>query len=129
MGSRLLPVSLATGALLADVVGLHKLAYYLVLLAVVGAAAAAFVGVGDVLEGKGGVVRAASTVVALAFILLGSAARSVAPAGGHVPVLATSAVVLAVLSYLLPLLGGFLAGPVATPRPRSERQAPQPVSP
>jgi hypothetical protein len=129
MGSRLLPVSLATGALLADVVGLHKLAYYLVLLAVVGAAAAAFVGVGDVLEGKGGVVRAASTVVALAFILLGSAARSVAPAGGHVPVLATSAVVLAVLSYLLPLFGGFLVGPVATPRPRTERQAPQPVSP
>ncbi|HEY2373183.1 MAG TPA: hypothetical protein VGH82_11585, partial [Gaiellaceae bacterium] len=68
MGSRLLPVSLATGALLADVMGLHKIAYYLVLLAVVGAAAAAFVGVGDVLEGKGGVVRAASTVVALAFI-------------------------------------------------------------
>ena len=128
MGSRLLPVSLATGALLADVVGLHKLAYYLVLLAVVGAAAAAFVGVGDVLEGKGGVVRAASTVVALAFILLGSAARSIAPAGGHVPVLATTAVVVAVLSYLLPLLGFFFVGPVASPRPKTERQAPQPVS-
>lgn len=129
MGSRLLPVSLAIGALLADVVGLHKLAYYLVLLAVVGAAAAAFVGVGDVLEGKGGVVRAASTVVALAFILLGSAARAAAPAGGHVPVIATTAVVLAVLSYLLPLLG-LLVGPVASPRPRTEqRQAPQPVSP
>jgi len=128
MGSRLLPVSLATGALLADVVGLHKIAYYLVLLAVVGAAAAAFVGVGDVLEGKGGVVRAASTVVALAFILLGSAARASAPAGGHVPVLAISAVVAAVLAYLLPLLG-WLVGPVAAPRPRTERQAPQPVSP
>jgi hypothetical protein len=128
MGSRLLPVSLATGALLADVVGLHKVAYYLVLLAVVGAAAAAFVGVGDVLEGKGGVVRAASTVAALAFILLGSAARAAAPAGGHVPVLATTAVVAAVLSYLLPLLG-LLFGPVASPRPRAERQAPQPVSP
>jgi hypothetical protein len=128
MGSRLLPVSLASGALLADVVGLHTIAYYLVLLAVVGAAAAAFVGVGEVLEGKGGVVRAASTVVALAFILLGSAARAVAPAGGHVPVLATTAVVAALLSYLLPLLG-LLVGPVATPRPRTERQAPQPVSP
>jgi hypothetical protein len=128
MGSRLLPVSLAIGALLADVAGLHRLAYYLVLLAVVGAAAAAFVGVGDVLEGKGGLVRAASTVVALAFILLGSAARAGAPAGGHVPVLATTAVVAALLSYLLPLLG-FLVGPVASPRPRAERQAPQPVSP
>jgi len=127
MGSRLLPVSLATGALLADAVGLHTIAYYLVLLAVVGAAAAAFVGVGDVLEGKGGVVRAASSVVALAFILLGSAARSVAPVGGHVPVLTTTAVVAAVLSYLLPLLG-FFVGPVASPRPKAERQAPQPVS-
>jgi hypothetical protein len=81
-----------------------------------------------VLEGKGGLVRAASTVVALAFILLGSAARAGAPAGGHVPVLATTAVVAALLSYLLPLLG-FLVGPVASPRPRAERQAPQPVSP
>jgi hypothetical protein len=130
MGSRLLPVSLTTGALLADVVGVHKLAYYLVLLAVVGAAAAAFVGVGDVLEGKGGLVRAASTVVALAFIVLGSAARAAAPAGGHVPVLAITAAVAALLSYLLPLLG-WLVGPVAAPRrpARAERQAPQPVSP
>jgi hypothetical protein len=129
MGSRLLPVSLASTALLADVVGLHRIAYYLVLLAVVGAAAAAFVGVGDVLEGKGGLVRAASSVVALAFILLGSAARAAAPAGGHVPALAISAVVAAVLCYVLPLLG-WLVGPVAAPRPRTEqRQAPQPVSP
>src|SRR5689334_21260438 len=128
MGSRLLPVPLETGALTADVLGLNKLAYYLVLLAVVRAAAAAFVGVGDVLEGKGGVVRAASTVVALAFILLGSAARAGAPGGGYIPVLATTAVVAAVLSYLLPLLG-LLVGPVATPRPRTERQAPHPVSP
>jgi hypothetical protein len=123
MGSRLLPVSLATCALLADAVGMHQIAYYLVLLTVVGAAAAAFVGVGDVLEGKGGVVRAASSVVALAFILLGSAARAVAPAGAHVPTLAISAVVAAVLSYLLPLLG-LLVGPVASPRPRAECQAP-----
>jgi len=128
MGSRLLPVSLTTSALLADVVGLRQIAYYLVLLAVVGAAAAAFVGVGDVLEGKGGLVRAASSVVALAFILLGSAARATAPAGGHVPVLAISAVVAAVLCYLLPLLG-WLIGPVAAPRTRAERQAAQPVSP
>jgi hypothetical protein len=129
MGSRLLPVALATAALLADAAGLHQIAFYLVLLAVVGAAAAAFAGVGDALEGKGGLLRAATTVLSLALLLLGSAARAGAPAGGHVPVLAISSMVAAVLVYLAPLLG-LLVGPVAVARPRlSEPQAPQPVSP
>lgn len=129
MGSRLLPVSLATCALLADAVGLHQIAFYLVLLAVVGAAAAAFVGVGDVLEGKGGLLRAATTVLALAFILLGSAVRADAPVGGHVPVLGISALVAALLAYVVPALG-WLIGPVVAPRPRAgEPQAPHPVSP
>jgi hypothetical protein len=129
MGSRLLPVALATVALSADAVGLHQIALYLVLLAVVGAAAAAFVGVGDVLEGKGGLLRAATSVLALALLLLGSAARGSAPAGGHVPTLAISAIVAAVLVYVLPAFG-WLVGPVAAPRPRGpEAQAPQPVSP
>lgn len=129
MGSRLLPVSLATCALLADAVGLHQIAFYLVLLAVVGAAAAAFVGVGDVLEGKGGILRAATTVLALSFLLLGSAARAGAPVGAHVPVLAISALVAAVLVYVLPVLA-WLIGPAAAPRPRAaEPQGPHPVSP
>jgi hypothetical protein len=127
MGSRLLPVSLAAGALAADAVGLHRIASYLVLLAVVGAAAAAFVGVGDVLEGKGGLLHAATTVVALALVLLGSAARTAAPTGGHVPIIAISAVVAALVCYGIPILA-WLARPAA-PRPRVERQAPQPASP
>jgi hypothetical protein len=129
MGSRLLPVALATVALLADATGLHHIAYYLVLLTVVGAAAAAFVGVGDVLEGKGGHVRAASTVLALALLLVGSADRAVAPAGGHVPALAISSLLAAILVYALPLVR-LLVGPVRVSRPRvAEPQAPQPVSP
>jgi hypothetical protein len=129
MGSRLLPVALATAALLADAAGLHQIAYYLVLLAVVGAAAAAFVGVGDVLEGKGGLLRAATSVLALALMLLGSAVRAGAPAGGHVPVLAISAAVAAVLFYVVPAFA-WLAGPVRLPQPPlREPQAPQPVSP
>src|SRR5438067_2542415 len=52
MGSRLLPLSLALGAALADAGGVHRLGFWLLLLAVPAAAAAAFVGVGDVLEGK-----------------------------------------------------------------------------
>jgi len=130
MGSRLLPVALATAALLADAAGLHQIAHYLVLLAVVGAAAAAFVGVGDVLEGKGGHLRAATTVLSLALLLLGSAVRAGAPRGGHVPVLAISSVVGSVLIYLVPLLAA-LVGPVPAlrPAPARERQGPQPVSP
>jgi hypothetical protein len=120
MGSRLLPVSLAVGALLADALGVHRIAYYLVLLTVVGAAAAAFVGVGDVLEGKGGLLRAATTVLALALVLLGSAVRADAAAGHRVPVLAVSALVAALACYALPV-----AAWLVRPAP----QAPQPVSP
>jgi hypothetical protein len=119
MGSRLLPLSLALGALLADATGLHRLAYYLVLLAVIGAAAAAFVGVGDLLGGTGSLLRAATTGVALAFLVLGSAVRASATVGGHVPALAVSTVVAAVLAYSLPLLG-WLFQPLA-PRPASRR--------
>jgi len=46
MGSRLLPLCLAIGALLADATGVHHIAFYLVLLAVVGAAAGAAAGGG-----------------------------------------------------------------------------------
>src|SRR3954471_4414916 len=112
MGSRLLPLSLALGAFIADAAGLHHLAYYLVLLAVVGAAAAAFAGVGEWLEGKGGLVRAGTTTVALALLLLGSPVRSVPPGGAHGPVLAVSTLLLAALVYALPLLS-WLVEPLA----------------
>ena len=118
MGSRLLPMCLAAGALSADAAGLHRIAYYLVLLTVVGAAAAAFAGVGDVLEGKGGVLRAATTVAALALVLLGSAVRAAAPTDHHVPVLAVSALVAALASYALPVLA-WLARPTPQPQPVS----------
>jgi hypothetical protein len=115
MGSRLLPLSLALAALAADASGLHRLASYLVLLAVVGAAAAAFVGVGEWIEGKGGLVRAGTTTLALVLLLLGSAVREAAPTGSHVPTLALSTLVLAVLAYTFPLTS-WLRGPLAVPR-------------
>jgi hypothetical protein len=115
MGSRLLPLSLAIGALIADATGLRHIAFYLVLLAVVGAAAAAFVGVGDFLEGTGGLVRAATTGLALALLVLGSAVRANAAVGSHLPTVAVSAVVASVIVYALPLLG-WLFEPL-TPRP------------
>jgi hypothetical protein len=117
MGSRLLPLSLALGALLADVAGLHRLAFYLVLLAVVGAAAAAFVGVGDLLEGKGGLVRAGSSALALALLVLGSAVRANAAVGGRLPTLAVSALVIAVVVYAVPVIAWLLEPLAPKPRP------------
>jgi hypothetical protein len=121
MGSRLLPLSLALGAFAADAAGLHRIATYLVLLAVVGAAAAAFVGVGEWIEGKGGLVRAGSSTLALALLLLGSAVRTAAPTGSHVPALALSTLVLAALVYVLPLAAWLIEpiAPRANPRLRT----------
>jgi hypothetical protein len=125
MGSPLLPLTLALAALGADAAGLHRLALYVVLLAVVGAAAAAFVSAGDALEGKGSWLRAASTCLALALLVLGSAVRANGPVGGHVPTLALSTVVLAVVAYVLPVLA-WLAQPVA-PGPRRSRVRAEPA--
>jgi len=115
MGSRLLPLFLALGTAVADATGLHRAAFYLALLAVIAAAAAAFVGVGSYLEGSGGLVRAVTTGLALALLVLGSAVRASAAVGGHVPAVSVSTVLAAVLLYVLPALGWLLA-PVA-PKP------------
>ena len=122
MGSRLLPLSLVAAALLGDAAGLHRLAYYLVLLAVVGGAAAAFVGVADVIEGKGGAwMRGVTTSLALVFLLADAAVRANVAAGASVPKLALSAAVAAVVVYGLPLLG-WLLEPLR-PRPRARTRA------
>jgi hypothetical protein len=124
MGSPLLPLSLAATALGADAAGLHQVAFYVVLLAIVGAAAAAFVGATNALEGTGSWLRAASPCLALILLVLGSAVRANAAVGGHVPTLALSTVVLAVLVYVAPVLG-WLFQPVAVrPRPVRVRAAP-----
>jgi hypothetical protein len=117
MGSRLLPLSLALAALLADLLDLHRIAFYLVLLAVVGAAAAAFVGVGDVLEGRGSKLRAGSTGIALVLLVVGSAVRAGAAVGSPLPTLAVSAVVLAVIAYVVPAVAWVLEPYAPKPRP------------
>jgi hypothetical protein len=121
MGSRVLPLSLVVGALLADGVGAHRVAYYLLLLAVIGAAAAAFLGAGDVLEGKDDAgLRGITTCVALVLLVLGAAVRANAPAGGSVPHLGISAAVAAVLVYGLPVVG-WLLEPLRPRRRESQR--------
>jgi hypothetical protein len=119
MGSRLLPFFLVVGALLADGGSAHRAAYYLVLLAVPAAGAAAFVGVADVLEGKPALARGTTATLALVLLVIGGAARAGAPEGAAVPAVAISAAVAAAIVYCAPLVG-WLFEPV---RPR--RRAPQ----
>ena len=114
MGSRLLPLVLATAALAAGAVGLGGLAVWLGLLAVPAAAAVAFVAVSDTLEGRPALLRAVTTGVALALVVLASAARENAPTGGQTSPLATWALVLALLAYGIPLVAWVLQ-PVRLP--------------
>ena len=114
MGSRLLPFLLVVGALLADGGTAHRAAYYLVLLAVPAAAAAAFVGVADVLEGKPALARGITATVSLVLLVIGCAARAGAAEGAAVPAVAVSAAVAAAIVYAVPLVG-WLFEPV---RPR-----------
>ena len=125
MGSRLLPLLLALGTLLADIGGFHRFAFYLALLAVVGAAAAAIVGAGEALAGRGSWLRAGSTGAALALLVLGSAVRANAAVGAPVPALALSAVVGAVILYAVPVVAWLLEPLV--PRPREARLPARPV--
>jgi hypothetical protein len=123
MGSRPLPLALAVGALLADGLGIHQGALYLVLLTVPAAAAAAFVAGADLLDGKDAWARAIGTTLALALLVLGAAARTAAPDGAAVPALAVSTLVAVLVVYSVPLLG-WLAEPLRTRRePRRVREA------
>jgi hypothetical protein len=115
VGSRLLPLVLATAALVAGTGGLDGLALWLGLLAVPVAAAAAFVAVSDTLEGRPALLSALTNCLALALVVLSSAARENAPTGGTVSPLATWALVLALLAYTVPLVVWVLE-PVRVPR-------------
>ena len=114
MGSRLLPLVLATAALAAGQLGLGGFALWLGLAAVPAAAAVAFVAVSEVLEGRPGLLGAMTSGAALAFVVLASASRSSAATGAAVSPLATWALVLALLVYGIPLVAWVLE-PVRMP--------------
>jgi hypothetical protein len=129
VGSRLLPLVLATAALAAGSAGLGGLALWLGLLTVPAAAAAAFVAVSDALEGRPARLSAVSSAAALALVVLASAARAGAPTGGAVSPLATWALFLALLVYAVPLVAWVLE-PVRvsrTTRPARRRLRPAEV--
>ncbi len=125
MGSRLLPLVLATAALVAGAGGLDGLALWLGLLAVPVAAAAAFVAVSDTLEGRPALLRAVTGCLSLALVVLASAARQNTPTGTAASPLATWGLVLALLAYAVPLVAWVLE-PMRVPRrtrPRRLRPA------
>jgi len=115
VGSRLLPLVLATAALAAGVVGFDGLALWLGLLAVPAAAAAAFVAISDTLEGRPALLRAVTGGVALVLVVVASAARWNAPTGAGASPLATWGLFLALLAYGVPLLAWVLE-PMRVPR-------------
>jgi hypothetical protein len=115
VGSRLLPLVLATAALAAGTAGLGGLALWLGLLTVPAAAGAAFVAISDTLEGRPALLRASTGSVALVLVVLASAARQNAPTGGGVSPLVTGALVLALLAYGIPVVVWMLE-PLRVPR-------------
>jgi hypothetical protein len=126
LGSRLLPLALATAALAAGSAGLDGFALWLGLAAVPAAAAAAFVSVSDALDGRPARLAAAASSVALLLLVLASAVRGGAATGGAVSPLATWALFLALLVYGIPFVAWVLE-PVRVPR--RTRRAPRRLRP
>jgi hypothetical protein len=108
LGSRLLPLTLATAAFAASALALGGAALWLGLLAVPPAAAAAFVAVSDALEGRPARLRAVSSASALALLVVASAARENAATGATASPLATWALLLALLAFAVPLVAWVL---------------------
>jgi hypothetical protein len=104
MGSRLLPLSLALGVALADILGAHQLAGLVLLVAIPCAAAPVVVAVSDVLDGRPAFSRGIISGGSLVLLLVASAVRHGAPVDAAVPALALSAVIAAAILYLVPVL-------------------------
>ena len=121
MGSRLLPLLLAIAALGAGAAGAATVASLVVLIAIPCAAAAAFVAISDALEGRPARLRAGSTSLALALLVIGEMVRTHAPVGGAVPALAISTLVAVVFLYVLPALVWVLEPLRFRPRPSAAR--------
>ena len=122
MGSRFLPLVLATAALAAGAAGFGELALWLGLLTVPAAAAAAFVAISDTLEARPALLRAVTGSVALVLVVLASAARQNAPAGVGASPLATWALVLALLAYGIPFVVWMLEPMRVPQRTRLQRR-------
>jgi len=126
LGSRLLPLVLATAAFAAGAGGLETLALWLGLLTVPAAAATSFVAVSDVLDGRPSQLRAVTSGLALALIVVASAARSNAPTAAAASPIAMWALFLALVSYAVPFVVWVLR-PSRVPRPTRSRRRLRPA--
>lgn len=99
MGSRLLPLSLALGATVADTAGVHRVAGLVLLVSIPCALAAVCEAVAT-----RGWLRSALDSAALVLLVVASTVRHAAPIGGHVAPAALSAVIAAAVLYVLPVL-------------------------
>jgi hypothetical protein len=122
VGSRLLPLVLATAALAAGTLGLGGLALWLGLLAVPTAAAAAFVAVSEVLEGRPALLRAVTSGLALALVVVASAVRENTATGKAPSPLATWALLLVLLAYTVPAVLWVLAPLRVSRQPQPHRR-------
>lgn len=126
LGSRPLPLALATAALAAGAAGLETLAFWLGLLTVGAAAAAACVAVSEMLDHRAPRLEAAGSGLALGLVVLASAARAGAPAGADASPIATWALVLALFAYAVPLVAWVLY-PARAPREARARNRLRPA--
>jgi hypothetical protein len=126
LGSRLLPLVLATAAFAAGASGLPGIALWIGLLAVPAAAAAAFVAVSEVLDGRPSHLSAVTSGIALALVVVASAARSNAPTGTSASPLATWALLLALVAYAVPLVA-WVIKPARMPRATRSRRRLRPA--
>jgi hypothetical protein len=101
MSSPVVPLTLALAAAAADGAGLHRVAFYLVLLAIPTAAAAALNAAGDLADGRPVVARSVCSAAALVLLVVSSAVRANAAVGAELPPIALSALVGCVGAYAM----------------------------
>jgi len=117
-----------TVAFAAGTLGLGGLALWLGLVAIPTAAAASFVAVSDLLEGKATLLSALTNSLALGFIVLECAVRSNAVVGAAAPPLATWALFAALFAYSVPTVAWVLEPVKVKPRrPERRRHRPRPA--
>lgn len=95
------PLTLAIAAVAADGADLHRVAFYLVLLAIPAAAAVALCAAADLADGLPVMARAGCTAAALVLLVISSAVRANAAVGSHLPPVALSALVGCLGAYAL----------------------------
>lgn len=119
MTTRLVSISLVLGGALADAVGAHSLAYYLLVAAVPVVAIAALSALGEVLDGTAAAPHdravAALSALVLPCVLLGTAVRAPLLADGPPPAIGVTAIVACLALYAVQAL---LTATASVPRER-----------